>query len=166
MLKRTSLRVVIPGLLISVLVVGLAVSGCNSQATTTDVGPGPGTGTATRTSTESGSIKVSRNGQIIQVLSPAELDAMPKTSMRADNKDYSGPSIASILANAGIPGFTSVTVVGYAKGRLATAELKLARAQVNDNLILRKTNQGTFSLASPDVNPNDWVIDVNELRVE
>jgi hypothetical protein len=91
---------------------------------------------------------------------------MPAAAIKADGKDYTGPTIASILARAGISNFNKVIIAGYAKGRLATVELPVEKSAVNDQLIVRKTNQGTFSLASPNIKPDDWVIDVSELKVE
>ena len=71
-----------------------------------------------------------------------------------------------MLIRAGIIDFTKITIVGFAKGRLATAELPVSKADLNDKYIVRRTNHNTYSLASPDVPSNNWIIDVNEFRIE
>jgi hypothetical protein len=137
-----------------------------STLTTTNTGTGGGAGTGTSTASVAGAIKVSQGGQTRLILSPAEIEAIPAVTIKADGKDYTGPTIASILARAGISSFSKVIIAGYANGRLATVELPLEKAAINEQLIVRKTNQGTFSLASPNIKSDDWVIDVSELKVE
>ena len=142
-----------------------ATSGTTTNAGT-KTGSGPGTGTANTTTVAGYSVKVTRAGSILATFSVADLDGLSQVSIRADGKDYSGPSILSILAAAGVTDFTKLTIDGYAKGRMATAELPVEKANINNNYMLRKTNQNTFSLASTDVPADSWIIDVEELRVE
>jgi hypothetical protein len=111
-------------------------------------------------------IKVSLNGQATAYYVLADLDKMPTVTISASGQSYTGPTISAIIAQAGIKDFTKVTVYGWAKGRLATASLLFNKADLNNNLILRPTNTNTYSMASPDVNSNSWIIDVNELKVE
>jgi hypothetical protein len=136
-----------------------------TSSTTTNTG-GPGTGTASTTTVAGYTIKVIFKGSTTVTLNVADLDGLPQLPVVADGKSYTGPTILSMIVKAGISSFTKVTVIGYTKGRLATAELELAKAELNDKMILRKTNQNTFSLASPDVAADSWIIDVTELKVE
>jgi len=146
----------------------LTISTQAATSTSTKTGSGAGTGTATAASNTAASygIKVTQNGKTLLNLSLADIDKLTTVTISADGSSYTGPTILSILSKAGITDFTKVNIVGFAKGRLATAELPVTKAELNDKYIVRRTNQNTYSLASPDVPSNNWIIDVNELRVE
>ena len=137
-------------------------------ATATKTGTGSGTGTATATpATLAGyGITVKQNGKTLIFLSLSDIDKLATITISAEGASYAGPTILSILSQAGINDFAKVTIVGFAKGRLAMAELMVSKAELNNKYIVRRTNQNTYSLASPDVLSNNWIIDVDELRVE
>lgn len=137
-----------------------------STSTKTKTGSGAGTGTATATSDSNYGIKVTQNGNTLLFLSLADIDNLATVTEDADGKSYTGPTILSILSLAGVDNFSQITIVGFSKGRLATAELPVAKSDLNSTYIVRKTNQNTYSLATPDVDSNSWIIDVNELRVQ
>jgi tungstate transport system substrate-binding protein len=132
----------------------------------TKTGSGEGTGTSTAEVSSGYTIKITQGSQTLLNLSVADLDGFPAVSITADGKDYSGPSLISLLNQAGITNFSKITIAGYSKGRVATAELALTQAELTEQTILRKTNQNTFSMASPDIDANSWVIDVTEIKVE
>lgn len=146
--------------------------GCANPETTTatstgtKTGSGSGTGTATPTTVAGYSIKVTQGGKTITTLSLDDIDKLATVTISADGKSYTGPTILSILSQAGISDFTKIIIMGYSKGRLATAELPVSKTNLNGKYILRKTNQNTYSLATPDVVADNWIIDVNELVIE
>lgn len=90
-----------------------------------------------------------------------DLSKLPQVSLVAADRDQSGPTLLSVLALAGISDFSEVTVGGWNKGRVATAELTLKRAQVNDTVLLDFSDSSawltrpsyTSSLAPP---PTSW----------
>jgi cobalamin biosynthesis Mg chelatase CobN len=137
-----------------------------ASGTSTKTGSGAGTGTATPATAAGYGIKVTQNGKTLIFLSLSDIDKLATITISAEGASYTGPTILSILSQAGINDFAKVTIVGFAKGRLATAELPVSKAELNNKYIVRRTNQNTYSLASPDVPSNNWIIDVDELRVE
>jgi tungstate transport system substrate-binding protein len=140
--------------------------GATPATTTTKTGSGEGTGTATADVSSGYSVKITQGSQTLLDLSVADLDGLSAVNIVADGKDYSGPSLISLLNQAGITTFNKITIYGYSKGRVATAELVLTQAELTEQTILRKTNQNTFSMASPDIDADSWIIDVTEIKVE
>jgi hypothetical protein len=136
------------------------------DTTKTKTGAGAGTGTTAASVPAGYGIKITQNGKTLLVLSLADIDKLTSVTVSANGSNYTGPTILSILSLAGVTSYSKVTIVGFTKQRLATAELPVAKADLNANYIVRRTNQNTYSLASPDVPFDNWVIDVNELRVE
>jgi hypothetical protein len=165
-----SVALVIPGCASTDATTPTSQTATTAPSTNTGTGTrtdaGPGTGNANTTTVSGYSVKVKKGGTTLATFSVADLDKLAAVSIKADGKDYAGPSILSILSQAGASDFRKVTIVGFTKGRLATAELPVTKANLNNNYVLRKTNQNTFSLASPDVQADSWIIDVEELRVE
>ncbi|MBI2919204.1 MAG: hypothetical protein HYY01_14615 [Chloroflexi bacterium] len=80
--------------------------------------------------------------------------------------EQQGPTLLDALKLAGVQDFVKLTVSGFSPGRRGPAQLVLARAEVNDQVILDFTNKGTVKLTGPDI-PNDkWVLDVARLTVD
>ncbi len=140
-----------------------------ATTTPTQTGSGPGTGTSTPTATTAAGavlLKVTKAGAVLKNFSLGDVDKFPTVSIVADGKNYDGPTINTLLSQAGVTSFAKITIKGFVKGRMATAELVVAKENVNDKLILRRTNSATYSLASPDIDADSWIIDVNEIVVE
>ena len=137
----------------------------NTATTISPPAPPTPTNTPAPTTLPPGYIKVTFSGQT-QTFSPADIDNIPAVNVTAEGKNYSGPTVLSLINKAGVTDFAKITINGYSKGRVATAALTLDKSQLNDQLILRKTNQGTYSLASSNIASGDWIIDVNEIDVE
>lgn len=131
--------------------------------------PGAPAGTPTTTpQTDAGNeyaIKVFWNGQQVALLSFDDLLQLPQIDVVADGKPQEGPTLLSVLQLAGIREFSQVKASGLCRGRIASAELVLNRADITDEVILDKTNIGTTKLCGPDIPYNNWIIDVNELAV-
>jgi hypothetical protein len=111
-------------------------------------------------------LKVTKAGATLKSFSLSDIGALPTVNIVADGKNYTGPTLATLLTQAGVTSYSKITIKGYVKGRVATGELVVTKEEVNDKLILRSTNSNTYSLASPDIDADSWIIDVNELVVE
>jgi hypothetical protein len=138
------------------------VTGCSSPDKTSTKIPG----TTPQIETGTGyTIQVFRGEEKAGELTLTELSKLDKVQFNADGKDEEGPTLMSALALVSISSFNEITVYGYSRGRLATAELTLKRNQINDQVILDFSNQGTCKLAGVDIPSNDWIIDVNKMVV-
>ena len=124
-------------------------------------------GTSAQIETGTGySIQVFRSETQVGSLTLAALSKLDTVKFTADGKNEEGPTLMSALALVGITGFDEITVYGFSKGRLATAEKTLKWSQINDKVILDFSNQGTCKLAGADIPSNDWIIDVTRLVVK
>jgi hypothetical protein len=112
------------------------------------------------------SIHISRDGQHVTYVTLSQLHTLPEVSFQAKGTTQTGPTLLSVLQYAGIAEFSKVKVAGWSKGRLATAELPLDRAQITDQVILEFNNQGKTKLAAPTIPDSDWIIDVEAIEVE
>jgi hypothetical protein len=150
--------------------VALWLMGCSSTTTPTNSTPlNSATKTPTSTASNSGDkyfVAVFSGDSQVATLKLNDLTNLPQVSVKADGKDQNGPTLLSVLGLAGIKDFSSVTAYGYSKGRVATAELTLSKAQINEQVVLDISNQGTAKLAGPDIPGNSWIIDVNKLVVK
>jgi len=106
------------------------------------------------------------DGSLGKSVTMDELLALEQISFTADNKDEEGPTLLSVLELAGIEDFSELTAYGLSKGRIAEAEITLSRNQVHDEVILDITNRGTSKLAASDIPSDDWIIDVEEIKVK
>ena len=102
----------------------------------------------------------------IGTLTLEALSDLDKIKFTADGKNEEGPTLMSVLSLVGISSFEEITVCGFTRGRLATAELTLKWAQINDRVILDFSNQGTCKLAGADIPTNDWIIDVTKMVIK
>ncbi len=134
-------------------------------------GSSPATSSSTKTpgsspQIESGakySIAVFRGETSAGVLTLADLSKLAKVKFTADGKNEEGPTLMSALAVVGVADFNTITVYGFTPGRLGTAEITLKRAEINDQVILDFSNQGTCKLAGADIPPNNWIVDANKM---
>lgn len=120
--------------------------------------------TATQT-TGAYSVKVYLDGTLVKALTMDDIKSLPVVTFSTEGKDESGPSVLSAFKMIGITDFSQFTAYGLSKGRLADAQLTLTRAQVTDQVILDITNKGTVKLASSNLSSDNWVIDVNTIKV-
>jgi hypothetical protein len=143
--------------LTAVLIPALLVSGFACSAST---------GGSDNTSAAEYAIKVFRNNKQIASLDIAKLQTLPKIPLTASGKSEEGPTLLSALELAGIKDFNKITVSGMIRGRIATTELTLTRAEVTPDVILDFSNRGTAKLAGDSIPFDNWVIDVSEIRIE
>jgi len=122
----------------------------------------------TTNTTDSGqySISIYLDDSLVDSVILDDLLALEQVDFSTEGKDEEGPTLLSVLQSVGIEDFDEVTAAGLSRGRIAEAEITLTRSQVNEQVVLDITNSGTSKLASPDIPSNDWIIDVDELRVK
>lgn len=98
-------------------------------------------------------------------LTVAELSKLPQVQANISGTQEQGPTLLSALQLAGVTDFSDVTVYGYSKGRLATAQLSLTRAQVTNNVMLALVTRGTAKLTGTDIGAQKAIIDVDRIVV-
>jgi len=149
-----------------VFVILALFAGCSSPApasqSTTKV---PGTPAKIETGTGY-SISVFRGQTQLGALTLADLSRLDKVKFTADGKSEEGPTLLSALGLLGITDFNTITIYGFTKGRLATAEQTYERSKINDKVVLDFSNQGTCKFAGADIPSGDWIIDVNKVVVQ
>lgn len=111
-------------------------------------------------------IKVFSNDTQIASLSFDDLLQLPQVTVSAGGKEQEGPPLLSLLDLAGVGEFSEVTVIGLTRGRIASAQLVLKEDQINDEVILDISNKGTAKLCGPNIDANEWIIDVSKLVVK
>ncbi len=128
------------------------------------------TGTSSTTSSPASPtgyfISVVVNDKQTATLTPADLAKLPQTKQTVGGTEETGPTLLSALASIGINDFTQITFYGYTKGRIATAELILTRAQVTNNVMLALVARGTVKLTGTDIGADKAVVDVNKMVVK
>ncbi len=101
-------------------------------------------------------------GKTVASFGFADLQALPRTGVEGQE----GPTLLSVLDNAGIKEFSKVTVKGMGPGRTGPAKAELSRDQLSKSLILDFTKQGTVKLAGDSLPRESWVIDVTQIVVD
>jgi hypothetical protein len=96
----------------------------------------------------------------------ADITALPQISFTTEGKSEAGPTLMSVLALVGIKDFGKITIYGFTRGRLGTAEQTYDRSKINDKVVLDISNQGTCKFAGEDIPVNDWIIDVNKMVLQ
>lgn len=114
------------------------------------------------------SLKIFFNDKQVASFSLDDLRALPQLTLTVKEADkvQQGPSLLSVINAAGITDFSQVTVSGWAKQKIATAEAVLKKAQLNDRVILDITGRNATKLADGDMSFNDWIIDLEKLVVK
>lgn len=137
------------------LLVLLVLAGCGG-------GTGPGTGGGAGPAPDGYAVVVSRDGQELARLDLAALQALPQSAVETPGTGgegvQEGPSVAAVLAEAGVTGPLDVTVTGD-EGTVAFTAAELAGA------VLDVTNRGTTKLAGADLPRDRWIRSVTALEV-
>ena len=130
--------------------------------------PSPSTAKSPATSAETGyQIKVFSKGQQVASLGLTQLHSLPEVTIEmGGDSPGSGPTLQSVLELAGIQEYSKVTISGMVRGRIATAELTLHRAEITDEVLLDFTNQGKTKLCGKQIPQSNWIVDVTEIRAE
>ncbi len=113
------------------------------------------------------SIKVELDGELIATLYVEDIDTL-ETDTFSDEEGVvqEGPSLAAVLAHVGVSNYTSITFKGMARGRVATAEKTMTKAEIEgQTVLLDKTNQGTYKLTGSNILKDDNIVDVNTVAI-
>jgi hypothetical protein len=111
-------------------------------------------------------IKVLQTGKPPAYVTLGQLKTLPTVTFNAYQRTETGPTLLSALKLAGIDNFARLTASGMLRGRVATGEITLSRAEVTDQVILDFSNEGKAKLAGSQIPFDNWIIDVSEVRVE
>ena len=113
------------------------------------------------------SIKVWRDGELIATLYVEDIDALEASTFTdEEGVTQEGPSLASVLQLVGVSDYSSITFKGMARGRVATAEKTLTKAEIEgQTVLLDKSNIGTYKLTGSNISKNDNIIDVNTIAI-
>jgi hypothetical protein len=112
-------------------------------------------------------IKIFSENQLITSLGIEELQSLPQVSVDVgSDTPANGPTLQSVLEKAGTKEFTEVTVIGMSKGRIATAETTLQKADITPEVVLDFNKQGKTKLCGIRILQDKWIIDVSEIRAE
>ncbi len=146
----------------------VVITGCAGSADKTDTGTVGTSSEEIGTGQKAYTVKVYFNDTLKVSLNLNDLLSLEQVVLTTPEQDtdQKGPTLISVLELAGIGEFSEVKVSGMTQGRVATAELTLTRAQVDDTVVLDITNRGTTKLAGLNIPSSDWIRDVVELRVK
>lgn len=109
-------------------------------------------------------VSVERDGKTLKRFTVAQLHELPQTHIVSDGKPQDGPSLAVVLAAAGIRGaFTSLDIRGM--GLRDGGRLTLPAASVTPRTILDFSDRGTLKVVSPSLSFRERVRDVTAIIV-
>jgi hypothetical protein len=104
------------------------------------------------------SITVERDGKTLKTYDLVTLHALPQSRVVIDGKEQAGPSLVTLLRDAGAVGYDSVVVRGA--GLRDKGELTLTAAQVRRRAQLDFSDRGTVKVCGPALYHAEWVRDV------
>jgi hypothetical protein len=104
------------------------------------------------------SITVSKEGMKLKAYDLAALHALPQSRVVIDGKAQTGPSLAVVLADAGVGRYSSVFVRGA--GLRDKGSLTLTRSQVRRRVQFDFSERGTVKVCGPALYHAEWVRDV------
>jgi hypothetical protein len=106
------------------------------------------------------------NGENKASFTVDDLSKLDQVEITANGSPQNGPTLLSVLKAAGITEFTAVTASGFSRGRLATAESTLTRAQIDDSVIFDMNKRGKAKLCGANIAQSNWIIDVEKIEVK
>ena len=104
------------------------------------------------------SISVEREGEILKSYDLAALRALPQSRVVIDGKEQTGPSLTTVLKDAGAGRFDSVEVRGA--GLRDKGSLTLTAAEVGKSVQIDFSDRGTVKVCGPKLYHAEWVRDV------
>jgi len=113
-------------------------------------------------------IAVFRSGEQIATAGAELLTGLESVDLTLPGveKPQSGPRLIDLLTALKISDYQKITVHGYAKGRIATAEYTITRDNMHERIILSYSRRGTAKLVVPELAFDDWIVDVSKLEIE
>jgi uncharacterized protein YceK len=161
---------------LTLLIIVVLLSGCSkaTQTTQTTTSASQTTAPVTKTIASTASVGTGSKYTIAVIIHNKEIDSismdellnLKQVTINADGKTQNGPTLSSILNLVGIKEFNSVTVVGFNKGRLATAQFTLQQADINDKAVLDITDQKTATLSGTEIPSNNWIVDITQIIMQ
>ncbi len=155
------LRKIIIFTLIFCTALGLFASSCSQQGNAVQSGNATGAGEP-----QGYHISVKFNGNVTDILTIDDLNKLEQFNVRNLDHDCNGPTLMSVLKQAGVIEFNEVKIGGVNRGRVAVAELTLQKAQITDNTILDITNRGTSKFTDAVIPFEQWIYDVTDIDVK
>ena len=139
--------------LAAVVVIAAVVAAWSLQERYADGAGSPGGGPA-----PSYSITVSKDGMKLKAYDLTALQALPQSRVVIDGKAQTGPSLAVVLADAGVGTYSSVDIRGA--GLRDKGSLTLTGAQVRRRVQFDFSERGTVKVCGPALYRAEWVRDV------
>ncbi len=109
------------------------------------------------------SIAVQRDGATLKTYDLAALHELPQARIVIDGKEQTGPSLRTLLQDAGAARYATVVVRGA--GLRDKGSLTLTAAQVRRQVQLDFSDRGTVKVCGPDLYHAEWVRDVLTIDV-
>jgi hypothetical protein len=107
---------------------------------------------------------VKKGGEVLRTYDLAALLALPQVTAEMEGKDQTGPALAVVLEDAGVPSCDEVDVRGT--GIRDSGQLTLSPAQVSRRVQLDFSERGTVKVCAPWLERKEWVRDVLTISVE
>jgi hypothetical protein len=117
-----------------------------------------GEGSSAAGATKAYAIKVLKDGAPLRSYDLAALRALPQARVVIDGKAQTGPSLTTLLADAGAGEYQTVDVRGA--GLRDKGSLSLTAAEVRKKVQLDFSDRGTVKVCGPDLYHAEWVRDV------
>lgn len=113
-------------------------------------------------------IAVFRGGEQIATAGAELLTKLESVALNLPGvkKTQNGPRLVDLLAALDLKDYKKITIHGFAKGRVATAEYTISRDKLHDRIIFSFSRRGTAKLVVPELTFDDWIVDVNKLEIE
>jgi hypothetical protein len=154
---------------ISLLLVSVFAFGCSHSGQTPTV-PSQ-TAATTKPITSTAQVETGSKYSILMFIKDLQVGSvsldqllkLKQVTITSEGKTENGPTLPSVLNLAGIKDYTSVTVYGFSKGRLATAQLTLQKSEINDTMVVDISNQGTAKLSGTAIPSGNWIIDITKI---
>lgn len=108
-------------------------------------------------------VVVRRGDEVLAAYDLDALESFEQTSVVALGKTETGPSLLTVLADAGVGSFDSLEVIG--SGVRDDGELTLASQEVTPGVLLDIAERGTAKVVGPDMAWEDRVRDVTDIVV-
>jgi hypothetical protein len=148
-----------PAIIVAVAIAAAVVTAWALQATLTSGGEQSKGGPSGKVY----SITVERYGQLLKRYDVARLRALPQARIVIDGKTQAGPSLKTLLADAGANDYRKVDVRGA--GLRDSGHLTLSARQVGQKVQLDFAERGTVKVCGPSLYHAQWVRDVLSIDV-
>ena len=113
------------------------------------------------------SIAVIKGGRTVDTFTLDQLKQLESRRVRMQGQWEQGPSVLSVLHEAGIDRFKTVTFVGanVVSSGASGGTLTLRRAEVDEDVILDIATRGTAKACGPEIPRNSRIRDVVRIEV-